>query len=389
MSADPEVARARERARVYSTKHRGLSYRLKNDGTRTYLGYVRGRGRVRLAATEYQVAREEYAELVGAVAKGKKIAPSSLRFKDVAEQWLDGKNNRLKEWTRRGYRASLDNEILPVFGPRKLREISVDDVARFIRKLEAKGLASSTIDSHLKPLSGTFKYAVRRGMISASPVSALTRDDRPVRAQSKKAYEWTTEEIQSLFLAAVLRAKEPESRADYTLLFRVAVYAGLRLGELLGLQWQDVDLEEGTINVQRQFDKTGQVSPPKTKAAIRRVPIRPELVKALREHKMASPFSKDEDFVFASKTGGPKLHRTVQRAFESIRDKANLPEILTFHDLRHAFASVAVHAGADPLFLATVLGHADVTITMRVYTHLFDRPQREASFRKAMGDAAW
>lgn len=74
------------------------------------------------------------------------------------------------------------------------------------------------------------------------------------------------EEIASIFTAAAALAKEPNAHADYTPFLRTAVYTGLRLGELLGLQWQDVNLDEGTIEVQRQFTKTGELAVPKTKA---------------------------------------------------------------------------------------------------------------------------
>jgi len=123
------------------------------------------------------------------------------------------------------------------------------------------------------------------------------------------------------------------------------------------------------------------------------VPIRPELVTLLKSEKekaFGKGLAKSQDFVFPARTGGPKLHRTIQRAWENVKSKAKLSKELTFHDLRHAFASVAVSAGADPIFLSKVMGHTDPAITMKVYTHLFDRPQREATFRKAMVEnVAW
>ena len=377
----------------HTTSTPGLAYRQRADGSKSFYGWLPNRGRVKLQATAPRAAAEEYRDLRGKVAKGEKVAPANLRFMDVAEEWIEQKNGRLREWTRRGYRASLDNELIPRFGHRKLREITVDDIAKFVRTLESRGLSSSTIENHLKPLSGTFRYAVRRGLISTNPVSQMTVDDRPEKRVRSKAHEWTPEEIASIFTAAEVLATEPNAHADYTSILRTAVYTGLRLGELLGLQWQDVDLDKGTIEIQRQFTKTGELAAPKTKAALRRIPIRPELVTLLKNEKeaaFATGLAKPEDFVFPSRTGGPKLHRTIQRAWENVRDKAKLSDELTFHDLRHAYASVAVSASADPIFLSKVMGHTDPAITMKVYTHLFDRPQREATFRKAMVEnVAW
>jgi len=175
----------------HRTKVPGLQYRKPLKGERSYWGYLPGRGRVKLTATTPRAAEDEYRDLRGKVAKGEKIAPANLRFKDVAEEWIEQKNGRLREWTRRGYRASLDNELIPRFGHRKLREISVDDIAKFVRALEAKGLSTSTIENHLKPMSGTFRFAVRRGYISQNPVAQMTVDDRPEKRVRSKAHEWT------------------------------------------------------------------------------------------------------------------------------------------------------------------------------------------------------
>ena len=122
-------------------------------------------------------------------------------------------------------------------------------------------------------------------------------------------------------------AKGARARADYTSLLRTAVFTGLRLGELLGLQWQDVDFEERVIIVQRQWTKTHEFSTPKTAAGTRRVPITTDMVALLRAEKetaFSKGRAKPEDLVFPSRTGDPMMHRSVQRAFESIRDKAGL-----------------------------------------------------------------
>ena len=372
------------------TKVRGLQYRERGDGSRSYYGYVPGRGRVKLDATAPRAAEEEYRDLRGRADKGEKIAPSNLTFRDVAEEWIEQKNGRLAEWTRRGYREALDNHVLPTFGHRKLREIDHVMVARFISSLESKGLKASTIESYLKPLAGTFKYAVWKKLIATNPMDALRVEDRP-KGTKKKQREWTRQEIADLLWAAEAYAKEPGASADYVPLLRTAVYAGLRLGELLGLQWQDVDFEHGAIHVERQFNKLGEFTGPKTQAGVRRIPVRPELIRLLkdeREKAFARGRARPEDLVFSARTGGPKLHRTVQRAFDSIADKAGVEDV-TFHDLRHAYASIAIDAGADPVYLAKVLGHADPAITLNTYAHVYDKQQKEGAFRTALAAQPW
>jgi integrase-like protein len=170
----------------HRTRHRGVTYRVRADGSRQYFVYAQGKQHPVEGGEREALVRQ--AELRGKVARGEKIAPVKVRFQEVAEQWFASKR-RLRPWTRKLYRAALDNELLPTFGHLKLGQIDADSVARFIRKLEARGLSSSTISNYLLPLSGTFAFAVRRGMTSVNPCALLTNDDRPPKAARRKVYE--------------------------------------------------------------------------------------------------------------------------------------------------------------------------------------------------------
>ena len=113
------------------------------------------------------------------------------------------------------------------------------------------------------------------------------------------------------------------------------------------------------------------------------------LLPQLKEQAFAFGRAKPEDHVFASKAGTPLRHRNVQvRGFEAARDEAGLPDTLGFHDMRHAFASMAAHRGVPKQMLSEVMGHANVGITDRVYKHLYDRQSAEAAFRSAMSGSA-
>lgn len=158
---------------------------------------------------------------------------------------------------------------------------------------------------------------------------------------------------------------------ERVLLLETAIRTGLRLGELLGLQWRDIDLKNDVLHVRRQWTRDGTYSEPKTQAAIRQVPLAPEMVKMLAEHKLASDYSGDEEPVFASSSGRPFSHRHVaQRGFEAA---AKGQPRITFHDLRHAFASIMIERGLSSTVLAHVMGHRDATTTERKYVHLFNR----------------
>jgi integrase len=112
------------------------------------------------------------------------------------------------------------------------------------------------------------------------------------------------------------------------------------------------------------------------------------MVAELRRFKLASKFSQETDLVFASHAGGPMRDRDVQRrAFETARDEARLPPTLTFHDLRPAFASRCAHRGVPIHTLSAILGHRDISVTQKVYLHLYNRESAEDAFRNAMSRA--
>jgi len=367
------------------TRHRGITYRIRADGSRQYFTYAQGKQHPVAGGEREAIAKQ--ADLRGKVARGERIAPSTVRFVEAAEAWFDSKH-RLRPWTLKQYRSALDNELLPRFGHLKLGHIDAELVASFIRSLEARGLSTSTISNYLLPLSGTFAFAVRRNLTGLNPCSLLTPDDRPARAEPRKVHEWSDDEIAALLESSEFIATRRAALYDYSQLLRTAVFTGLRLGELLGLQWQDVEFEASVLHVRRQYSRTGELAQPKTLKACRRVPLTPTMVALLKKHKLASHHSQESDFVFASNTGGPLSHRNVQRrGFEAARDLAQLPKTTTFHDLRHAFASLAANRGVPLNVLSEVMGHTNVGVTQRVYVHLYGRATAEEAFREAMGEA--
>ena len=253
-------------------------------------------------------------------------------------------------------------------------------------------MSASSITNYLKPLSGTLALAVRRGHLAANPYRNLTSDERPRETASERAHEWSDKEIEKLLAASAELATRRDARRSYEPLLRTTVFTGLRLGELLGLQWQDVDLDEHVLRVERQWTLLSTLEPPKTKAGVRRVPLGNDMLalfRQLKEQAFALGRAKPEDHVFASKAGTPLRHRNVQvRGLEAAREEAGLPDTLTFHDLRHAFASMAAHRGVPVQTLSTALGHRHVGITQSIYLHLYSRESAEDAFRSAMSRAS-
>jgi integrase len=275
--------------------------------------------------------------------------------------------------------AELDDLIvdLPRFGRRKAQDVSVDDVARLIGELERQGLAGWTIRGVLTALSAMYSWAVRRGRVAVNPVRGLERGERPA-AEGRDKRILSHDEIGRLLEAAP---------APYRVLLAAGVFSGLRLQELLGLRWQDVDHDE--LHVRHQLTrKGGTLKPLKSKAGKRDVALMPVLAALLWRHQLASRHALPDDFVFAGVADGPLHFRNVQR-----RDMGEAVEPAgldggkrapTMHDLRHTFASLLIAQGLDVVFVSRQLGHANPATTLRVYASEFDRIRNAAAARTAL-----
>jgi integrase len=269
--------------------------------------------------------------------------------------------------------------VLPSLGRRRLAEIDVDEIARLVRELEAKGLSAWTIRGALSPLSRVFAWAVRRGMVSTNPVAKLDRSERP-RIERRELRILSGDEIAKLLTAA--------TSDRYRLMLAVSIFAGLRQGELLGLKWGDLDLEVGVLRVRRQLDRSGGFAPPKTKAAVRDVDLAPSLAAVLAAYRLSldPALSTDAALAFSTAAGKPMAWRNVtRRALGLAVERAGI-ERLRWHDMRHAFASILISQGLDVVYVARQLGHGSPAITLSVYAGLFDRA-RHAERAKAAVEA--
>lgn len=386
---------APDRTRYRTTSLRGLVWRPVKGGRR-YYGYIPGRGRVPLQARTFEEAKAEHGELRGRVGRGENVPSTTLKFAEVAEDWFTLKQGRVRPWTAKGYRRSLDAVLIPRFGHRKLRGIGYPDVLALVRHLEdtvidrgeeKRHLSTSTINAHLLVLRSVFRYAQKAGHVSSNPVDLIDKTDRVETRVKDTARVWTDDEVATLLKASerLHAANKKNPKVNYTPLLRTALNTGLRLGELLGLQWGDIDLTEGTLSVRRQWTQGREYAPPKTRAALRTIPLSADMAGMFREMKLASRFSLDDDPVFASSAGTPLTHRNVQRrGFEAARDAAGI-EGANFHSMRHCFASRMIANGIEATTLARLMGHANPAVTLKVYSHQFSTADTDDRVRKAMG----
>ncbi len=281
------------------------------------------------------------------------------------------------------YEQGLRLHALPELGSRQIKSITPDDLVAWHHRRQAEGFSADSIHAWWTPLRLVLAHAVRHGMMAANPADELLAHERPKAGQSRKRF-LTRDEMQRLLGSAV---------PPYRLAIATGLFSGLRLGEVLGLTWADVDLREGVIRVRAQMDRDGQRRDLKTAAARRDVVLMPQLARQLRKHRLVSPFSGDDDLLFCTSTGLTVGHRNLTgRGLGKACKRASITGV-TFHALRHTFASLLIDQGHDPVFVSRQLGHANAAITLRVYAHLFDsarhaekaRAGLEAGYRDLLG----
>lgn len=350
-----------------------------------------GRLHFRTCDGDLEAARRAREELVAGLATGRVPASPRLRLDTVAARWsarfeamvAAGERHRR---TYEAHRFHLDHDLLPRLGHRRIGSLSVDDVAWLIGELRAAGRSPKTIANALATLQSVLRFARRRGWIVADPVEQLEPEERPRPPRRKRGRVLGREEVGRL-----LDCCPPAGRLQV----ETALYTGLRISELLGLVWADIDLTAGLIRVRAQLSRAHQGEPPrrvppKTPASIREIPLLPQLAERLVAHRRETPFASATDWVFSTSRGTPYGVRNVaRRVLRNAADDAGLNTgegpPLRFHDLRHTLAShLIVDLGLDVAQVSRILGHARVTITLDVYTHLFDDARHASEIRRRM-----
>lgn len=342
------------------TRYPGVYQRVDANGKTRFDVYYKGSDRrwrieAQPLGTTAKQAFERRSQLVSRMSGGERIAPTRQTVQELWEEWIPTQNH-LKPKTLRGYQDAMKNHVLPAMGHLKVAKVNVNDVALLIASMREKEYKAWTIRGALTPLSRLMAHAVRRGLIGQNPVTLLERQERPQGDQAEiEALD--TREVRLMLEAAT---------GTFRPLLTTAVFTGLRLGELLALEWTDVDFDKGRIRVRSS----------KTKAGVREVVMVPLVWRELEKNRGIA------GRVFRTRAGEEMKPRTVQRALEATLVRAGLRHI-RFHDLRHTFASIMISQGMDIAFVSKMMGHANVAITYRVYGHLIDKDKKAEQMRQA------
>lgn len=286
-----------------------------------------------------------------------KCGPMSLG--DYLVWWLEATKGTIKE--RTWIRAKIDVRVHidPVLGKSKLDRLSALQLQTFYRTKLDSGLSPRTVQIIHATLHKALKQAVRWQLIPRNVTEAV----EPPKADKKEIKPLDEKQAKRLLKAA--RGNKLEA------LYVLAVTTGMRKGELLGFQWKDVDLDSGTLGVNRTIFG-GVVSPPKTAKSRRSIKLSKSALVALTNHE------RTDEWVFCTSGGTTiSVHNLHNRFWKPLLKAAGLPLTTRFHDLRHTCATLLLTKDVHPKIVQDLLGHSSISTTLDTYSHVLPNMQEK------------
>ena len=346
-------------------------------------------------------AEVELAKFVTEVQNGLVVDGKSLRFSEFTEIWKrDYGSKELAPTTYKRYCRMLETRLLPYFGHFYINKIRPTDIMKFYDLLEKdtqlvrksgnngektkKPLSGKTILEHHRLLRAMLHKAVYWQLIVANPAERVQAPK--ARKPKRRSYD---DEQTKILLENLENLSIEETK--YKVAIILTVFTGVRLGELMGLEWQDVDFKNGIISINRSsqylsdmgvFTKT-----PKTESSIREIAIPEFIISLLEEYKLWYEEQKsiygelwtNSDRLFVQADGKPMHPSSISKWFVKYVSTIGLP-VINFHGLRHTNASLLVAQNVDIAVVSARLGHAQISTTLDFYVHPLLSHNRKAGY---------
>ena len=354
------------------------TYRKRPDGRWEARLYIQGKQRSFYAKT-LRECQQKFNAAQRAAEQGLPIADERLTVAKFLDDWLESAQSSLRPSTLRSYQDIVRLHIKPELGKVKLAKLSPRQVQNLLNKKLKTGLSRRRCEYIYAVLHRALGQAVRWGIISRNVAGLIS----PPRPKKKTAKFLTLEQARKLLQAAEGDRLEA--------LYSVAMSAGLRRGEIVALQWQDIDLAGGTLRVRhtlQRIDGKLTLVEPKSAAGLRTIVLADMTIQALRAHRkrqleekmLTGPQWQDTGFVFTSTIGTPLDGDNVYTRYQALLKKAGLPAT-PFHSLRHTACSFLAAQGVHPTTARDFMGHSQISLTMDVYSHAALEAKKEAAVK--------
>ena len=346
-------------------------------------------------------AEIELAKFVADVQNGMVIEGKALRFSEFTEIWKrDYGSKELAPSTYKRYCRMLETRLLPYFGHFYVNKIKPTDIMQFydllgkdtqlVRKKGNNGkktikpLSGKTILEHHRLLRAMLHKAVYWQIIVSNPAERV----QPPKARKPKRKYYDDDQCKILLENLEQLSYE---KIKYKTAIIIAVFTGLRLGELMGLEWSDIDFRNGIISINRSSqylaDKGVFTKMPKTESSIREVAIPEFVISLLEEYKLWYEEQKslygelwnNSNRLFVQADGKPMNPSTISKWFVKFIEQIGLP-VINFHGLRHTNATLLIAQNVDVAVVAARLGHAQITTTLNFYVHPIIAHNKKASY---------
>ncbi len=346
-------------------------------------------------------AEVELAKFVTEVQNGLVIDGKSLKFSEFTEIWKrDYGSKELAPSTYKRYCRMLEKRLLPYFEHFYISKIKPTDIMKFYDLLEKdtqlvrkqgnngaktkKPLSGKTILEHHRLLRAMLHKAVYWQLIVANPAERV----QPPKARKPKRRSYDDEQTKILLENLELLSIED---TKYKVAITLTIFTGVRLGELMGLEWQDVDFKNGIISINRSSQYLSDMGVftkvPKTESSIREIAIPEFIISLLEEYKLWYEEQKsiygelwaNSDRLFVQADGKPMHPSTISKWFVKYVGQIGLP-VINFHGLRHTNASLLVAQNIDIAVISARLGHAQISTTLDFYVHPLLSHNRKAGY---------
>ena len=316
-----------------------------------------------------------------------KVVPVK-NYKELADLWLDSYQLTVKPQTFLDTKRMLYNHLIPVFGTLKLTKLSVSYIQSFINDLSTQLVHYAVVHSINRRV---LQYGVSLQLLPFNPARDIILPKQPKRENTAIKFIASDNLKDLLVHMEKLAFRKYSYYLDYVL-YSVLLATGCRFGEVVALEWSDIDLENGTISINKNYSRLLKlIGTPKSKAGVRTISIDKKTVNMLRLYKnrqrqlYLQSGARASSVVFATPTREYQNLATRQEALDRRCAEISIPRF-TFHAFRHTHASLLLNAGISYKELQYRLGHATLAMTMDIYSHLSTDKEKEAVsyFEKAM-----